>query len=110
MVPSCPEVEAPLLLKSRAAYLLLSGYDPMESSLLTAPLAKLRGAEELLAVVMGTTCQWIPQRCDVTLVTEYLSWWGPFSEQSHTSQPSLVSNMNTEKRPLVLFSDGKNEN
>ena len=76
----------------------------MESPLLTAPLAKLRGVEELLVVVMGTTCQWTPQRCDVTLVTEYLSWLGPFSEQSHTSQPSLVSNMNTEKRTLMLSS------
>lgn len=67
MVPSYTEVEAPLLLKSRAAYLLVSEYDPMEGPLLTAPLAKLRGAEELLAVVMGTTCQWTPQRHDVTL-------------------------------------------
>lgn len=57
VIPSCPEVEAPLLLKSRAAYLLLSGYDPMESHFLTAPLTKLRRAEELLVVAMGTTCQ-----------------------------------------------------
>lgn len=101
-IPSCPGVEAPFLLKSRAAYLLLLRYDPMESPLLTAPLTKLRGAEEFLVVVMGTTCQQAPQRCDVTQVTEYLSWLGPFSGQSHTSQPSLGSNMNTEQKHLEL--------
>lgn len=75
---------------------------PLGSPFLTAPLTKLRGAEELLVVVTGTACQRAPQRCDVTQVTEYLSWLGPFSGQSHTSQPSLVSNMNTEQRHLVL--------